>query len=122
MNKQSSKILLYTIAISYVLSSCKEGCLKCDIEKDMCILCDLKDGYQTIRGRCISAKQKNCAIQNHKGNCLRCDPGYFVDSFTYTCVESSKAGTVANCQEYIVDNKCSKCETEFYLTSRNTCI
>lgn len=52
---------------------------------------------------------------------MRCDPGYFVDSLTYTCVESSKAGSVENCEEYLVDNQCTKCKTNFYLTAYNKC-
>lgn len=122
MLKKTSQLFLLTLAASSVLGSCLEGCLKCDVQRDLCKLCDLQEGYQTIRGRCIKALQKNCSFQNYKGNCLKCNPGYFVDSYSLTCVESAKAGTVPNCQEYIVDNRCSSCQSGFYLTINNSCI
>lgn len=56
MFKKTFKLLIFTLAFSYVLSSCKEGCLKCDVQRDLCQLCDLKDGYQTVRGRCVKAQ------------------------------------------------------------------
>lgn len=39
-----------------------------------------------------------------------------------TCVKSALAGTVENCSEYVVDNECYKCETGYYLTTKNTCV
>lgn len=53
---------------------------------------------------------------------MKCNKGYYVDSITLTCLESSRAGAVQNCEDYLVDDRCERCKSGFHLTTKNTCI
>ena len=114
--------MLLSQLICMTLSECSEGCLRCDVTKNKCHFCDISKGFKTLRGKCMKVETKNCAFFNFEGNCLRCEEGFFVDSFTFQCVEIPKSGSVEHCSDYLADNHCSKCESDFYLTSKNTCI
>lgn len=115
-------ILTILLVLTTIKSECGEGCLKCDIKRNKCIFCDPKENYKTIRGNCIKAKNENCAISSLDGNCLHCKEKYFLDLYTFRCVEIPKEGTVMNCLEYVGNNRCSKCEDSFFLNRENECM
>ena len=115
-------ILSILLVLATIKTECGEGCLKCDNLRNKCIFCDPKENYKTMRGNCVKTKNENCAISSLDGNCLHCKESYFLDLYTYKCVEIPKEGTIANCSEYSGNNRCSKCLDSFFLNRDNECM
>lgn len=52
MTKQAYKLsMVILLCMSGVLSSCAQGCLKCN-QNNQCLLCDYTKGYQLIDHTC----------------------------------------------------------------------
>ena len=119
----SLKLLFFVLLLpSPVFLSCKEGCLKCDIKSNFCLVCDSLNMYYLSGTACNKADISNCYRVGSRGECLQCVTGYYYDTEKKNCFEVPRAYLLQNCVIYSRFNVCSKCNADSYLTSEGSCV
>ena len=102
------------LAVSYVLTLCSEGCLKCDSE-DHCILSDASMAYVLKEHKAVMLNRPFCLYVDLAGNCLQCEDLFHVDPATGLCVDVHPKQTRVSCLLYSSESKCVECGDQTYL-------
>jgi hypothetical protein len=87
-------------------------------ENDICLLCDLSKSFVKKGFTCEHTPIKNCTVQTSAKTCLKCDSGLYFNSTQNKCLPVETNRT--NCVSYDFQQKCIKCENDYYVDSNNT--
>lgn len=116
------RIITLAMVSSMALSSCGQGCLKCNTAFDNCLLCDFVSNYVlSSENRCSIKTRERCQIMSPIGECLQCATGYYFDIGADACLEVPRINLVSNCQFYGGANSCQTCLEGYYLEG-NQCL
>jgi hypothetical protein len=60
------------MTIQQVSLNCTQGCLKCNLETEECMICDLKNNFiLDVNGICQKVIIKDCQYLNSTGSCIK---------------------------------------------------
>ena len=107
-----SEIILLIIFIKSK-DFCQIGCLKCETNQKICLLCDFRNFYFLENGLCIKNKIKNCALSFQKSKCEVCEETFY--SKKKKCKKVKKEDIIENCQYYDKNLKCTLCLDGYFL-------
>ena len=117
-NKLKLLTILFIALTFHGILSCGPGCLKCDKETAKCLICDFQQFYFLVDGYCIESIIPNCLLAFIPSTCAICKAGYY--PFESTCEEIDEYREVINCEYYSEDQRCIKCQDNYYL-DQNKC-
>ena len=101
--------------INTILSGCSDGCLKCDSNKNRCLLCDITAHFKIQNGGCVLRELENCVLNNNQGQCLACKENFFLDLSSLKCVEIVEELLIENCAVYGHRGTCIYCKENYFL-------
>lgn len=146
---QNKLAMLLTIAL--VLTRlhggvCEAGCLSCNVERNVCDLCDAVRGYVKAGDVCVNKYKDNCTLSSAEGRCLKCAKGYSIldgncvkmtseeenscdifqstrscllkpiGSFYHDMIFQSVYRVIDRCLDYLPNRLCHKCQAGYHLS------
>ena len=102
-------ILVIAFLIAHSKQVCSKGCLKCSID-DECQICDVAKFYKLVDKKCVISKPDNCLLIDLSGNCLSCEPNYYIEPQLKKCIEIGLANRTENCRLYDSKLNCTYCD------------
>ena len=118
MKAFTMKVTLMLLLLRRFLQECLQGCLKCSSNNE-CQYCDFTKNFYLQDGSCQNGQIENCEVYSVQGQCLLCQPNFYLDEVTNQCLAVFESIRIEHCVYYETENSCMTCEPTFYLNGLN---
>lgn len=113
-------VLIPFLLLGALSASCSAGCLKCS-DKNICLYCDITNGYVSQGNGCVLNSIPNCVVANENNKCSLCEPSFYPDYHTGYCIQIASSNAIPKCLNYASLTTCQTCEPE-YIPKNGKCV
>jgi hypothetical protein len=107
-------IIAILMMIQSNFQSCREGCLRCQTDKSVCLFCDTSKNYFLKDNSCALSTESTCMIYHQDGKCQQCNVNHYIDPNTFKCLQTSEVNKQINCALFGANQVCLQCNPGFY--------